>query len=95
VRQYALPPDPRAWAITCFNVAPARRREGVARALRRGVLADLRTKGVERVEAFPRRSPDLDAGALWTGPESLYMEAGFRLVRDDPARPVLALDLLP
>src|SRR5207248_3911428 len=38
-RQYALAPDPGAWAITCFRTAPARRRRGLAARLLAGVLA--------------------------------------------------------
>ena len=30
---------------------------------------------------------------LWNGPESLYLDRGFVVVRDDPVRPVLARDL--
>ncbi len=92
-RQFDLAPDPAVWAITCFLIAPARRGRGLAAALLDGVLADLRGRGVRRVEAFPKRGEGLAADDLWTGPESLFRRAGFAVARDDPARPVLALDL--
>ncbi len=92
-QQFALPPDPAVWAITCVNVAPSRRRRGVARTLLRAVLDGVRARGVRRLEAFPKRGPELEPGDLWNGPEALYREAGFSVTRDDPQRPLLALDL--
>ena len=91
--QFGLDPDPGTWAITCFLIAPAQRGQGLAGTLLQGVLADLRARGVARVEAFPKRGPDLDALDLWNGPEGLFLDAGFRVVQEDPVRPVLGLDL--
>lgn len=91
--QFALAPDPDAWALSCFLIAPAYRRQGLAARLLAGVLADLRARGVRRVEAFPRRGagqPDDDA---WTGPESLFRAAGFTLEREMGPRALLAIDL--
>ncbi|MGE0707439.1 MAG: GNAT family N-acetyltransferase [Planctomycetota bacterium] len=96
-RQHGLDEDPAAWAISCLLVVPARRRQGLARALLREVLAALRLRGARVVEAFPRRAPEegdeQDPLELWTGPEELYREAGFEVWRDDPERPVLRLIL--
>ena len=93
VEQLALEPDPETWALTCFLIAPERRGEGLAARLLDGVLGALRGRGVRRVEAYPKRGAQLDALDLWNGPESMFRRAGFRVVRDDPARPVLALEL--
>jgi RimJ/RimL family protein N-acetyltransferase len=93
VQQFGLPPNPAAWAITCFFIVPAYRRRGLALRTLALVLADLRSRGIQRVEAFPKRGVDLDAGDLWNGPETIFRAAGFAVVRDDPQRPVLALDL--
>ena len=93
VRQFDLPPAPATWAITCFLIAPAWRGQGLASELLQAVLADLGTRGARRVEAFPRRGAELDALDLWNGPEGMFLRAGFRVVREDAARPVLALDL--
>lgn len=93
VRQYRLTPDPDAWAITCFQIAPTHRKQGLAGYLLAGALDNLRRRGVRRVEAFPKCGAGLEAGDLWTGPESLYRAAGFTVVRDDPRFPVLALGL--
>jgi GNAT superfamily N-acetyltransferase len=93
VAQFALPPAPRTWAITCFLIAPTARRQGLATRLLRAVLDDLPARGATRVEAFPKRGADPDTLDLWNGPEALFRRAGFHVVRDDPRRPVLALDL--
>lgn len=92
-RQLALEPDPDCHAITCFLVAPDRRRRGRARVLLRGVLDDLRARGVKRVEAYPRRGADLPDGEAWTGPAALYAEEGFTVLREDATHPVLSLSL--
>lgn len=90
--QFGLAPSPGTYAVTCFCVRPERRRRGLARALLAAVLADLRRRGVGRVEAFPRPGQHED-GEVWTGPLGLFLRAGFRVARDDPRRPVLVLDL--
>jgi ribosomal protein S18 acetylase RimI-like enzyme len=91
-QQFALAPDPATWAITCFQIAPAYRRQGLAAFLLGEVLSDLRMRGVRRVEAFPKRGADLDADDLWNGPETMFRAAGFSVVRDDLRRPVLAIE---
>jgi GNAT superfamily N-acetyltransferase len=92
VRQFGLAPDPRTWAVTCFLIDPARRRRGLARHFLSSVLSSVKARGARRVEAFPKRGTELDALDLWNGPEALYRAEGFRVVRDDPVRPVLALE---
>lgn len=91
--QFGLEPDPGIWAITCFLIHPDHRRLGFARSLLFGILEDLPTRGAKRVEAFPRRGIKLDSHDLWNGPEDLYLEAGFELVREDPVRPILGLSI--
>ena len=82
-RRMKLSPDPEAWVMSCFFVAPAFRGRGLARALVHSALADLRVKGVKRVEAYPKRGEGLPADEAWTGPESLFVSLGFTLVRED------------
>ncbi|MCI0339618.1 MAG: GNAT family N-acetyltransferase [Planctomycetales bacterium] len=89
VKQYALAPDPEGWAITCIELAPACRARGLAHEFLRRILAALRKRGARRVQAFPERGKRLRPGAVWTGPEALYANAGFGVVRDDPKRPVM------
>lgn len=93
VQQFQLPPDPAVWAVTCFLITPSFRGRGLASRFLKSVLADLARQGVRRVEAFPKRGPDLDQLDLWNGPKSMFLKAGFKVVRDDPRRPILALSL--
>ena len=95
VRQYGLAPDPEAWAVTCFEVAASHRGRGAARLLLDGVIADCRARGVRRIEGFPRCGAALPPGEAWTGPERLFLGAGFRKVGGGPRGPVLRLDLDP
>ena len=90
--QYGLAPDPGAWAVTCFEIDLAFRGKGAARTLLRGVLGDLRARGVRRVEGFPRRGR-LEPGEAWTGPEALFLGEGFREAGRAARGPVLSLDL--
>lgn len=77
VAQYGLAPDPSAWAVTCFEIAPSHRGKGAAAFLLRGVLEDLRARGAGRVQGFPRPGAGLEPGQAWTGPEGLFRSAGF------------------
>ncbi len=88
-----LLPDPAAWAISCVLIVPAQRRRGLARVLLAGVIDDLRGRGVQRLEAFPRRGNDLPAEDVWTGPERLFLALGFLPERADERRTVMALRL--
>jgi GNAT superfamily N-acetyltransferase len=90
---YHLHPDPQAWALTCFLLAPRLRGQGLSHRFLALVLADLRTRGVPYVQAFPRRGVGLPSEDVWRGPEGLYLRAGFELVRDDPRLPLYALRL--
>jgi GNAT superfamily N-acetyltransferase len=92
-RQFALDPDPDMWAITCFLIKPEVRREGLADYLLHQLLADLRIRGMRSVQAFPKRGAGMDEMDMWNGPESMYLQAGFTILVDDPRRPVLIYDL--
>ena len=92
-KQFGLVSDPETWAITCFLIAPAYRRQGLADFLLSAVLDDLPGRGARRVEAFPRRGKDMDDLDMWNGAEDMFLKAGFQVVLDDPQRPVLAKDL--
>jgi ribosomal protein S18 acetylase RimI-like enzyme len=89
VAQYGLAPDPEVWAFTCFEIAPSHRGRGAAALLLRGALEDLRARGVGRVQGFPKCGADLEPGRAWTGPEALFLSAGFAEVSRGPAGPVV------
>jgi GNAT superfamily N-acetyltransferase len=82
---FADEPDPDAQhlgQITCFVVAKAHRRTGVARALLDAACDLLRQQGVLIAEASPMRSAASDAQHHY-GPLSLYLSAGFNVHRED------------
>ena len=80
-------------AITCFLVVPGYRRRGLDSFLLREVMGDLRRRGVCRVEAFLTRGKPRSAEDLWHGPVSMFRAVGLSVIRDEPTRPVLALNL--
>jgi ribosomal protein S18 acetylase RimI-like enzyme len=93
VEQFKLNPDPGVWAITCVLISPQFRKQGLANYLLDKVLTDLATRGVPRVQAFPRRGQNLPDEDVWTGPEALFKTAGFTLERDDPRKPIYCKQL--
>jgi GNAT superfamily N-acetyltransferase len=90
---YGLTPDPEVWAITCFLIVPEYRGQGYTHFLLKEVIQDLRTKGVKRVQAFPKSGRNIHPGDAWTGPESLYLSAGFNVLHGHPDWPVLEMEL--
>ena len=90
---HALAPDSSAWAVSCLLIVPDLRGRGLARVLLGGVVADLRARGVQRLEAFPRLGIDLPAEEVWTGPERLFAALGFLPERAGERRTVMALRL--
>ena len=87
------PEAPEIWSITCFLVSPDWRRKKVATSMLTQVLKDLKKRGVEQVEAYPKRGDDLDDLDLWNGAETMFLEAGFEVIREDDQRPILRKSL--
>jgi GNAT superfamily N-acetyltransferase len=87
---FGFPKDEFAWMIGCLYIKPEFRKQGVAREALRLVVEALRADGAHSIDAFPKRNVAGD-GDLWNGPESSFLGLGFRVVRDDPKRPVLRL----
>lgn len=80
---------PEVWSITCFLVIPKWRRQKVATTMLASILEDLKARGVEIVEAYPKREEAMDDLDLWNGAESMYVHAGFKVIDDDDERPIL------
>jgi GNAT superfamily N-acetyltransferase len=93
VNQMQLLPDSETWAITCFLVALAYRRQGIAKQLLTMILADLRRSEIKAVEAYPKRGANLDAADLWNGPEEMFVSAGFEFIKEVAQRAVLRMAL--
>jgi GNAT superfamily N-acetyltransferase len=84
-----LPPVADTWALACFQVREDYRHRGVARALLAAAVEQLRTVHHARViEAYPRRGEDLRDEEVWTGPEGLFLAAGFEVAREHMQYPV-------
>ena len=80
---FADEPDPdaeRLGQITCFVVAKAHRRSGVATALLDAACAMLKRRGMTVAEAMPLAEADSDARAHY-GPLRMYLAAGFDVHR--------------
>lgn len=80
------PPGPgvapsEAGAIACFIVAPSARRQGIARQLLDAACVDFRRRGLKAAMAYPPMTPGSDA-ECYHGPLSLYLEAGFTVLRE-------------
>lgn len=76
-----LPDADTIGQITCFVVAREHRRTGVARALLDEACAMLRDQGLKVAEANPSRHAISDA-ANHFGPLSLYLSAGFTVIKE-------------
>lgn len=83
--------DVPVWSLVCFVVPPARRGQGVARALLAAALGYARAQGALALEAYPiDKRPPGDAAFLWNGAASSYRKAGFvEVARRRPERPVV------
>jgi GNAT superfamily N-acetyltransferase len=92
-QSYRLTPEDGVWAVTCVNVLSAYRGRGLARRFLAAVLEDVRAQGVKAIEGYPRPGTDHEPGEVWTGPEGLFVGAGFTEVSRSARRAVFRLDL--
>ncbi|MES2957426.1 MAG: GNAT family N-acetyltransferase [Pseudomonadota bacterium] len=77
-------PEPDAatlGVVFCFVVAPEARGQGVAAALLEAACEGLRRQGMTAVQAKPLKAAE-GAAANHLGPISLYLKAGFQVVRE-------------
>ena len=74
--------DGAVGAIVCFVIAPDQRRQGVATTLLEAAVEHLRKRGMRAAEAYPRLGeidPSHWAQAMYVGPLSMYVKAGFAI----------------
>lgn len=81
------------WAVTCFFVPRAHRRQGLSRELLDGAVAHAFASGAAAVEGYPvdaeGATPDVFA---WWGTASTFRAAGFtEIARRSPTRPIMRL----
>jgi GNAT superfamily N-acetyltransferase len=81
---YALARDDDATTVTvsCFNVGPAHRGQGLKARLLDRVVADAPGRGATRVEAYPRTELGPDGSGRFRGSLELYESRGFVVVKD-------------
>lgn len=88
--------DPGTWAVVCFWMPRSERGRGLATALLQAAIAHARARGARFLEAYPAdaRGEHRPSSALFTGPLSMYLSAGFREIeRRSPNRPIVRLSL--
>jgi GNAT superfamily N-acetyltransferase len=88
VANFDLEPDPETWATSCFLVLEPFRGQGLGREFLRLVVAVLDPRGVMAVEGYARHGTGHEATDLWSGPESVYADAGFTEAKKGPYRSV-------
>jgi ribosomal protein S18 acetylase RimI-like enzyme len=71
------------WALTCFVVAPAAKRQGVASALLDAAVEHAFSQGASAVEAYPHVRGD------YMGSQRMFARARFDVVRETGVRAVM------
>jgi GNAT superfamily N-acetyltransferase len=92
---YALdrPEDATTVTVSCFNVGPAFRGQGLQARLLDRVIADAPTRGASRVEAYPRTELGPDGGGRFRGSLELFESRGFVVIKDLGGAKVVRLSL--
>jgi len=93
LERFSLQPDPQIWAITCMALAPKLQGKGLSHTIVRLIMEDLHLRGIKKVQAFPKIGEGLSKETIWTGPLAVFLKAGFKVIRQDEARPVLEIEL--
>ena len=93
LERYSLEPDAEIWAITCMSIPERFQGMGLTHEVLAMIIEDIRSRGVKRLQAYPKADPNLPKEDNWTGPLSLYLKAGFKTLKTDEKRPVLELRL--
>jgi GNAT superfamily N-acetyltransferase len=84
--------DEPVWAITCFFIAKAFRKQGLSSELLKGVIDFCKKKKVKILEAYPVEpySKNIPAAFAWTGIPSAFEKVGFKVVEwRSPKRPIM------
>jgi GNAT superfamily N-acetyltransferase len=94
VKAYRRDDIEKVWSVNCFYIDKDCRNRGLARAMLKAALDFMRRRGVRLVEAYPvpltRDGKKLPAAFVYTGPLSLFEQAGFEIVqRLSRSRPLM------
>ncbi|MFX1314854.1 MAG: GNAT family N-acetyltransferase [Promethearchaeota archaeon] len=74
--------DGKLAAILCFVISHLHRRKGIARKLLQYVCADFKDKGIDCIEAYPRKGDKLSDAHQYRGPISLYKSERFIIYKE-------------
>jgi ribosomal protein S18 acetylase RimI-like enzyme len=74
--------DGKLASIVCFIISHLYRRKGIARKLLQYVCKDLKDKGIDCIEAYPRKNDKLSDAHLYHGPLSLYKSEDFTIYKE-------------
>jgi GNAT superfamily N-acetyltransferase len=77
------------FTVGCFLIDERFRRRGLARALLRAGVEQVRAEGGSAIEAFPRGALEVSEAELLMGPVRLFLSEGFEVVNDFHPYPVL------
>jgi GNAT superfamily N-acetyltransferase len=84
------PPSEDAVFLACLYISNQEmRNKGYGTQTLKGILAELKQRGYKAVETFARKSSPENP----SGPLTLYMKNGFRIIRDDADFPLVRLEL--
>ena len=81
---FSLAPGPGRVGDQLLHGAGAVPRQGLGRRIFTAALDDIRSRGASAVEGYPLHGTGHEAEDVWTGPESLYLAAGFTEVSRGP-----------
>ncbi|UCC21103.1 MAG: GNAT family N-acetyltransferase [Promethearchaeota archaeon] len=69
-------------SIICFVVAPAYRKQGIAKQLLNFACSNSIYRGYDLIEAYPRKGENLSDAHSYRGPISLYISEGFSIYKE-------------
>lgn len=86
------------WSINCFFIDKNYRRQGLSRQMLEAALKFLKKRSVGIVEAYPvpltKKGKQLPAAFAYTGPLTIFQQAGFKIVqRLSYSRPLVQIQL--
>src|SRR5262249_21276744 len=80
------------WSIVCFFIKPQFRRQGLMVQLLRAIIAHVKSRGGQIIEAYPiePRKKTFPSVFAWPGFASAYRKAGFlEVARRSETRPIV------
>jgi GNAT superfamily N-acetyltransferase len=80
--------DEDVWSVVCFYVHPSAKRKGVASALLEAAMTRAAARGARILEGYPVSEGHMNIDA-YTGYLPMFLEAGFKPVRDAGRRTVV------